>query len=101
MPKPVVMPPLDDLRRRFARRLPADLPHLRRELHRAAKRLRRRPHVIHGCIRHACANLRGTVHVATSGPGQHGDAYGRRPLPADHIWALQRTTSSSRQASEQ
>ena len=30
-----------------------DLPHLRRELHAGAKRLRRTPHVIHGSIRHA------------------------------------------------
>jgi transposase len=30
-----------------------DLPHLRRELHSAAKRLRRRPHLIHSCIQHA------------------------------------------------
>jgi hypothetical protein len=30
-----------------------DLPHLRRELHAAAKRLRRRPQIIHGCVQHA------------------------------------------------
>jgi transposase len=31
----------------------ADLPHLRRELHAGAERLRRRPHLIHSCIQHA------------------------------------------------
>jgi transposase len=30
-----------------------DLPHLRRELHSAAKRLRRRPHLLCACIQHA------------------------------------------------
>ena len=31
----------------------ADLPHLRRELHGAAKRLRQKPHLIRGSVRHA------------------------------------------------
>ena len=34
-----------------------DLPHLRTELARATKRLRRRPHVLRGCIRHAGYDL--------------------------------------------
>jgi transposase len=34
-----------------------DLPHLRRELHAAAKRLRRRPHLIRGCVQHAGYNF--------------------------------------------
>lgn len=38
-----------ELRNRCCR----DLTHLRTELARAAKRLRRRPHVLHACIRHA------------------------------------------------
>ena len=34
-----------------------DLPHLRTELARAAKRLRHRPHILRGCIRHAGYDL--------------------------------------------
>lgn len=34
-----------------------DLPHLRQELTRATKRLRRRPHVLRACIRHAGYDL--------------------------------------------
>jgi hypothetical protein len=45
-----------------------DLPHLRRELHSAAKRLRRRPHVIHGCIRHAGYRLEHLVHRSVTRP---------------------------------
>jgi putative transposase len=35
----------------------ADLPHLRRELHGAAKRLRHKPHLIRGAVRHAGYHL--------------------------------------------
>jgi hypothetical protein len=34
-----------------------DLRHLRRELHAAAKRLRRRPHAVRGCNQHAGYHL--------------------------------------------
>ncbi len=34
-----------------------DLPHLRQELTRAAQRLRRRPHILRACIRHAGYHL--------------------------------------------
>jgi len=34
-----------------------DLRHLRRELHGAVKRLRQKPHIIRGCIRHAGYHL--------------------------------------------